>query len=720
MSKKIHRNKKRKIKEGTQHCSETKKFTPQGISLSLDQAYKLALRNFQSGNFPEAEQLCQQLLNISPDNADGNYLAGLIAAQQGGKDDIAIRFIQKTLAINPNFAKAHNNLGFVFHRAGKMGEAIASYRKALSLKPDYAKAHNNLGNIFQEQDKMDEAVASYRKALSLEPDYAEAHNNLGVILQKLDKLDEAVGSFQKALSLNPGYAEAYNNLGLTLHKQEKVDEAIACYMQALSLNPNYAEAHNNLGLALHEQEKTDSAFASFRQALSLKPDYAEAYNNIGFVLKELGRFDEAGNMIMKALSLNPDSAEAYNNLGLVFQEMHRMDDAIASYRKALSLKPDLVAALNNIGLLHRELGNMDEAIEIFREAVAIKPQEVAAYMYLSSLVRHNEFDDIIQAMEDLHAKKDLSDKERMHLSFTLGKVFEDLKEYKKSFGYILEANRLKRRSYEYSIQADLDKFAAIKKIFSPGLFSFHAGGGNQDATPIFILGMPRSGTTLVEQILSSHSQIFGAGELLILANMMKDICSGKGAKPYPACIPDLDTDMLKKMGSDYIDAIRKYSETAKYITDKLPHNFFYVGLIKIILPHAKIIHCMRNPMDNCLSIFKNDFKGSLHFAYDMVELGRYYSHYRDLMEHWEEVLPGFMYSLRYEELVSDQQNQTKRLLQFCGLPWEEACLAFHKTERRVKTASFAQVRKPMYRGSVELWKKYETELEALRRAIEGK
>jgi hypothetical protein len=323
-------------------------------------------------------------------------------------------------------------------------------------------------------------------------------------------------------------------------------------------------------------------------------------------------------------------------------------------------------------------------------------------------------------MENLYNNKDdISEADRKDIGFALGKAFEDLRDYDKSFGFILEANRLKRKSYTYSIQDDHDLFARIKKIFSPDFFAAHEGSGYQDKTPIFILGMPRSGTTLVEQILASHPLVFGAGELTILENLTNAVCLGKATPEFPQCMLDLDRDALKKMGSGYIEKIRQYSSDALYITDKMPHNFLRLGLIRAILPLAKVVHCVRDPMDTCFSIFKKDFEGRHDYAYDMVELGRYYNLYRDLMAHWEKVLPGFIHTIRYEEIISNQQNRTKSLLDFCGLPWDEACLAFHKTERRVSTASLAQVRQPIYKDSVALWKRYEKHLEPLKKAIYG-
>ena len=603
-----------------------------------------------------------------------------------GQNDIAVALIGRALNCRPDYVNAHNNLGIVLNDLGRLDEAVASYRRALSLNPDYAELHYNLGNAYKDQGKLDEAAACYRRALNLKPAYAEAHNNLGVILNDQGRLDEAAACFRQALSLKPDYAEAQYNLGKTFTDQGRLYEAIASYLQTLTLKPDYTEANYNLGKIFTDQGRLDEAAACYRRALSLKPDYAEAYNNLGGILKVQGKLDEAIACFRRALSVKPDSAEMHYNLGVIFREAGKLNDAIACYRKALSLKPDYAAAFKD----------------------------------LTSVVQYTEADDVVHAMEDLYNKKeDMPDADRIALGFALGKIFEDLRDYDRAFTFILEANLLKRGSFEYSIQNEQDFFSRIKKTFSPDFFASRHGSGYQDGTPVFIVGMPRSGTTLVEQILASHPLVFGAGELPILTGLANDIRAGGATGPFPECLLDLEGDAFTKMGSDYMKKIREYSKDAPYITDKMPYNFLYVGFIKTILPHAKVIHCKRNPMDTCLSLYKNYFKELHGYAYDMVELGRYYNLYQDLMAHWEKVLPGFMYTIRYEEVVSDQQSQTKSLLDYCGLPWDEDCLAFHKTERKVSTASLAQVRRPLYKDSVELWKRYEKQLEPLRKAIYG-
>ena len=623
--------------------------------------------------------------------------------------------LQEKTSLQDTFKQA-----LALHQAGRLQQAETLYRQILATQPDNPQALHYLGILAHQLGKNEIAAALIHKALNCSPDYVEAHINLGITLKAQGKLDEAVASFQRALTLKPDDAVAHYNLGNTFKEQGNLNEAIICYRQTLTLKPDYVEAFYNLANILHEQGKPAEAAACYRQVLILRPEYAEAHSNLGNILKEQGKLDQAVVCFQRALILKPDDTLIHYNLGNTLKEQGKLDEAVKCFQQTLTLKPDFAEAHHTLGLVFRELGKMDDAIACYRKALSLKPDFARAYRNLTLIVNYTEVDDDIDSMEDLYNnKKDITATDRMDLGFALGKVFEDLKDYDKAFTYIIEANRLKRKSYQYSIQEEYDRFARIRKTFSAEFLASHHGTGCRDKTPIFILGMPRSGTTLVEQILASHPLVFGAGELTFLEDLSTAICTGDITAQYPECLPDLGMDVFEKTGADYIEKIRQYSNEASYITDKMPHNFLHVGLIRTILPDAKVIHCARNPLDTCLSIFKTEFAGEHKYAYDMVELGRYYNLYQDLMAHWEKMLPGFIYTLRYEELVADQEDWTKDLLAFCSLPWDDACLAFHKTERRVATASLAQVRRPIYKDSVELWKRYEKQLEPLRKEIYG-
>ena len=305
----------------------------------------------------------------------------------------------------------------------------------------------------------------------------------------------------------------------------------------------------------------------------------------------------------------------------------------------------------------------------------------------------------------------------MKLAFGLGKAYEDIGNYEKSMESVLAATRLKRASCDYSLSATEEMFSQIKQTFSPGFFSAHPNTGCQDQTPIFILGMPRSGTSLVEQILASHPDVFGAGEIVDLMILTGAITMTGSSRHYPEIVADLDSRALEDLGNEYISKIRSYSGDAKYITNKTPENFLRIGFINAILPNARIIHLTRDPMDNCLSVFKNLLATAYDYSYDQAELGHYYKLYQALMEYWRTTLPGFIYDQSYEQLVAEPEIQIGKLLEYCNLPWHDACLDFHQTRRKVRTSSNAQVRRPIYQDSVKLWKHYQNQLEPLRVAI---
>jgi hypothetical protein len=316
-------------------------------------------------------------------------------------------------------------------------------------------------------------------------------------------------------------------------------------------------------------------------------------------------------------------------------------------------------------------------------------------------------------METLLSQNTLSDDQRMHLAFALGKAYEDLGEYGKSFNSLLHGNNLKRKTYDYTGEETKGLFQSIKKLCNADFISRHLKNGISDSTPIFIVGMPRSGTSLVEQILASHPDVYGAGELEEFKMVLLDLTKTRILSDAYSSLSKKDKGLIAGIGTEYLSRLRRNSDKGKFITDKMPHNFQHVGIIRLALPNAKIIHCTRDPMDNCFSIYKNYFSGIHRYAYELGELGQYYNLYQDLMKYWYSLFPDFIYEIKYEELVENQEAESKRLIQFCGLPWVDECYSFYNTSRQVATASATQVRKPIYKDSVQLWKKYRSQLEPL-------
>jgi len=507
--------------------------------------------------------------------------------------------------------------------------------------------------------------------------------------------------------------------GRAFQQTGKLLDAERSYQKATKISPKFVEAHNNLGNVLIDMKRLKEASVAYRKALKIHPSHPMLLNNLGNVLQLRGEYKTAISWLNKAIAEQPNYADAYNNLGNALAGQGEPDSAITAYRKAIQFDPRHKQAYDGLGATLSDQGEFDKAISTYREAINIFPDSTQAYLSLSMIKTFSEYDGDIRAMESLYSRKGISDKKKMNLAFGLGKAFEDFGEYERAIEFFMQATHLKRASFDYSIFGEQEKFCKLKEVFSPEFFSDRRGIGDPDQTPIFILGMPRSGTSLVEQIVASHPDVFGAGELTDIIDLTEVICGTGSRKKYPECIAGLESGIFKNFGKQYVTSIRKHSENTKFITDKFPHNFLHIGFIKAILPNAKIIHLVRDPMDNCLSLFKNDFAKGQYYSYDMTELGQYYNLYLEMMEHWRNTLPDFIYDLSYEKLVSNQEEQTRRLLEFCNLSWDESCLDFHKTRRTVKTASNAQVRRPIYKESIKLWKRYEKKLKPLLTAIYG-
>jgi tetratricopeptide (TPR) repeat protein len=553
-----------------------------------------------------------------------------------------------------------------------------------------------------------EAVVHYKRLLALKPGYANAHNNLGLALEAQGRIDEAVNHYERALALNPEHVDGHNNLGNALLKQGRIDEAVARYERALVLRPDFVDAHYNLGIIFNQRGKRDDAIAHYERVLALKPDYADAHNNLGIALAGLGRIDEAAAHYERALALKPDHADAHNNLGLVLVTQGRIDDAIANYRRALAINPDHSESHNNLGIVLTNQGKLDEAITHHGRAIAIRPDNAEAHFNRADLKTFRRGDADLAALEALADGDELSSKKAVFVHFALAKALEDTGDNARAFEHLRKGNALKRRHIDYDEPGALEFFERISKAFDPSLFDRFQGQGDPSTVPIFIVGMPRSGSTLIEQILASHPQIHGAGELPNLEVTSKAV-SNRSDQPvrYPEYISALDPVSLRRMGQSYLAHLPAAAEGKIRIADKMPDNFLRIGLIRLILPNAKIIHSVRDPIDTCVSCYSKLFTHGINFSYDMAELGRYYRCYSELMAHWHSVLPpGALLDVAYEDVVDDLEGQARRLIDYCGLPWDDRCINFHENKRPVKTASSVQVRRPLFRSSLQRWRKY--------------
>ena len=678
--------------------------------------FNLGLDCVKSSDLEEAVAAFRKVIEINPNVPEAHLYTGNLLLQQNRSAE-AETYYRSALKFNPSQPAVVHNLGQCLQDQGKLDEAIEAYQQVIQLNPKSAGSYFNLGVAQQEQTLLDEAVDSYTKALSLDSKICDAYFNLGVIYKDQERLDDAVVCYRKAIRCNPKHEESLTNLGDVLRIQGALDDAAIYLEEALALNPRSFKAHAVLGNVLQEQGESKKAVAAFQQAIAINPGSKEAHNNLGLALREQEQEDEAVASFRQALQLDSRYKEAHFNIGSIYESMGRVEDAVAAYQQALKVDAEYKVALYRLGIAYNERGEKEAALSCFRDVIRIDPADSAGYMQLARTKKHTERDGEVEAMESLYAQEDELSEKRKNLAFGLAKVYEDLRDYDKAFTYMADANRIKRSVLEYSEESVGRVFDILKTGFNRDFLGNGHHTGVMDDAPIFIVGMPRSGTSLVEQILASHPQVYGAGELTYIDSIIRRL-QGDASEPYSPLVND--EELFAKIGREYLVKLREHSPTARHITDKLPHNFLNIGIIRKSLPNSKIIRCSRDPMDNCLSIYKLEFQGSLPFAYDLEELGRFYLRYQDLMRHWHAAMPGVIYDIQYEELVADQENQTRKLLEYCGLPWDDACLAFHKTERRVATASLTQVRQPIYRDSVQLWKRYEKQLEPLRRIIESR
>ncbi|GBC61686.1 hypothetical protein DENIS_2648 [Desulfonema ishimotonii] len=648
-------------------------------------------------------------------------------------------------------ADAQVKAALKYHQAGQTDQAGPMYEQVLKAHPDHADALHLLGVIAYQKAEYGRSESLIRRAIDQNSEIAFYHSNLGNSLKKLGQTDEAETCYRKALALNPQYAEAWYNLGSVLKDQGKADEAIICFRKSLEIKPDYHEAYSNMANALKALGKTDEALACFRNALAVSPEYSEAYCNMGNLLKDLGRLDEAIDAYKKALEIRPDYPEVCNNMGNAYKDIGRFELAVRSYHKAITLRPGYTQALNNLGNILNDQGHLDRAITYYRKALAVDPScewSVAgeakvlmkqgdfegAYQRILPFIRSgtdnydiavtyaqlaDRFDHYREAIAHLkqivlkHA--DNVDLQRQ-LHFNLGRLYDKLKEYDAAFGHFFQANELRPKRFD--VRAHENGVSALISAYSPGFQHRLPRAVNRSEIPVFIVGMPRSGTSLVEQIVASHPQVHGAGELSDIAYMVRDFSKLlKTSDPYPKSLGLLTERMADILAQNHLRRLRRLSRTADRITDKMPQNFFHLGLLSLMFPKARVIHCVRNPLDTALSVYFQNFSGGLTYSFDMKAIAVYYQQYRRMMAHWKSVLDIPILDVRYEALIEDQERLSREMIDFLGLAWDDRCLTFHKTRRSVSTASFQQVREPIYRGSMERWRNYEKHIGPLIEAI---
>ncbi len=591
-------------------------------------------------------------------------------------------------AVRPKDYDALLALGTICANSNRNEDAKRYFRKLIAVHGNAPNAHGSLGAVHASCGEPAAAVACYEKALKLAPDHPGVRYALAMVLADLGRSADAIAQIRLALSKRPDHLESHFALGNLLYGQGQNAEAMQCYARVLQFSPRHAETHNNLGNVLLSTAQHERAIAHYKTAIEINPSYADAHGN----------------------------------LGNAFLELNRLEESIAQNRRALELKPLRFGSYNNLGVALQALGRFEEAKEAFGRAIELAPQEASVHLNLANMDRFKPDDNRLPALRRLLDGVDALDDERQIAArFAMGKALSDLKRYDDAFAELNKANALKRKHIDYDEGQRLGMLEKITTIFTRELISSRSESGDRSWSPIFIVGMPRSGTTLMEQVLASHSKVFGAGELETFKEMVIGAVDSQAIFPaYPELVGSLSPETIRKIGETYTSRVRALAPDAAHIVDKMPLNFAFVGLIHMALPNAKIIHTRRDPLDTCVSCYSLLFTGNQPFAYDLAELGRYHRSCEAVMEHWHQVLPpGTLIDVRYEDLVDDLEGISREALRHCGLDWEDACLNFHDTERTVRTASLMQVRKPLYRSAMGGWRRYARHLTPLADALGG-
>ena len=501
---------------------------------------------------------------------------------------------------------------------------------------------------------------------------------LVVDIYKSGDLLEAEQACKELINENSKVAFLYNLLGLILVGQKKFDQAIKYYEQGLKIDPTFAIIYNNLGLLFFDQQTDEN-------------------------------IKKAENYYKKSISVDKKIPEAYINLGSLYNSLFRYEESINCYKEAIHINSKFSPAHYNLGIVYITLGRYNEAKLHLKEAIKINPNNSHAHRSLSRITKYSYTDENFKKLKKSYENTNINNVEvRSNLAFALGKAHEDNKDYERSFLFYKEANFLHRKKINFSLDSEKKNFKEIKNTYNSNLFNKFKGTGYLNSSPIFVLGMPRSGTTLVEQILASHPKVFGADEVEFIPNLLRENFGKDNVGLYFDDVVNRNEDIFKKIGTEYISRMKKISNEVEITTDKLPVNFLSIGFIKLILPKSKIIHCLRSPEDNIFSIFKNHFpSGKINFAYNLDEATEYYNLYVDLMKHWNLVLPNFIFNIKYENLIYNTEIEIKNLIKFCNLNWSAKCLKFYENKRPIKTASSTQARSKIYKSSINTWKNYE-------------
>ncbi|MGH8129291.1 MAG: tetratricopeptide repeat-containing sulfotransferase family protein [Steroidobacteraceae bacterium] len=651
--------------------------------------------------------MVRQVSEVTPSASIRAALEAIHAGSLLRAEFICREYLEK----NPGSVEHLRLLGHALMKQARYADAEQTVRLAISLRPDFPHLHEDLGSIFALQQRFEEAVPCFREAIRLEPRLPLAHRKLGEALASLGRGKDADASFEEYFEQDADKGKVA--IALDHLRSGRKPEAIETLRAALRESPDNIDAMRCLAqIYLQDKERLGDAEALLRRATSLAPGYTAAWMLLGGVLHEVGRHRESVDAFRQATVLEPRNAPGWTGLGNAHSFSGDVERAREAYERAVELDPRAPGAQMGLGHVLKTLGDQSGALRAYRAAIAAKPDFGEVYWSMANLKVFRFEDTEVEAMEEQVTRGELSDSADIHFRFALGKAWEDKGDYDRAWHYYDTGNQKQRKQVFHDPVLVEARHDHIIEVFDREFLERHAGTGYESAAPIFIVGLPRSGSTLIEQILASHSQVEGTQELPTLPRLASSIGRYRpDQKQYPYTVRDLRARDFHAYGRQYMEETAPYRFTDKpFFTDKLPNNFSHVGLIHLILPQAKVINARRHPFDSCLGSYKQLFGKGQHFTYDMSELADYYRKYHETMQHWHRVLPGKVLDVHYEETVTDLETQVRRILAHCGLPFDHACVHFHETGRAVKTASSEQVRQPIYTRALGYWRHYEKHL----------
>ncbi len=651
---------------------------------TAESLFQTGLRLHQDGQLARAEHLYRETLRLRPRHADALNMLGVIACQTRNFS-AGVDLLGRALALSPGHPDYHNNLGQAQLELGRAIPARASFEAAIAARPRFAEAHFNLANLLLTGGENALAEQHLRKALRARADYPDALNNLGNLLRQTGRAPEATPLFRRLVQMLPGFAPG----------------------------------HYNLALALQAQSLFDAAVGAFERALGLDSTAVPVWEALGACHRERGALTDAEKAYTAALARAPERASTWTALGLTQYAQNRATEALLSFTRADALECNQADTLTHLGMTHAALGQREQARRHFERALSADTLCCDAYRHLSELETDSAAAAALAArIVTVIDSSALGAEQRAGLQFTLGKLYDALGRHDAAFQTYASANAFRHARVHYDADGQARYIDALIATFDSAYFARNASLGELSDAPVFIIGMPRSGTTLVEQILASHPAVFGAGELTFFPEQVARLPARmQNRQPFPLCLSGNIGASLSALAADYLALLSRLAPRARRVTDKMPYNFLYLGLIACVFPNAHIVHCRRDPMATCFSLYTHDLAGSHPYSYDLATLGSAYRGYQRLMQHWQAQLGDRLFHLDYEQLLDRPEAEIRGLLGYLGLPWEVRCLAFHETTRTVMTASQWQVRRPLYDGAREHWQVYRQQLEPLAAAL---